>query len=107
MAEPVLETYLTELRTIIGNESPLGQFRAEVARTRIHDDFARIVLSAEPLTYELVESEALGPGDFTDVIHWRANRDPADAARDIVGRHRLNEHGCETDLIAIGRGRGN
>jgi hypothetical protein len=71
LAEPVFESGLGEDRVIAGNEGALLQFCAEVARVRIRDHFAWIVVFPEASPDQFVETERLWPRYFNDAVHWR------------------------------------
>src|SRR5688572_17441747 len=103
-AEPVVEVRLGESRAGAGHERALLQFCAEIARVRIGDHFTRIVAGAEASPDEIIQTELLGPRHFNDPVHWRSFGNPANGTRDILGRHGLDQYGCESHSVALGRG---
>ena len=72
--EPVLEAPLAESRVVIGNQRTLAKFRPEVPRVRVNDNLARVVLCAEALTDQLIETELLGPSNFDRAVQWRRTK---------------------------------
>src|SRR5919198_6758942 len=94
LAQPVFETRRAESRVIVRNECVVAQLRAEVARSRVGDDFARIVACAEVASNELVKAEPFGPRHLNGAVHGHTDRDASDRISDIGGRHRLDEHRC-------------
>src|SRR5688572_26898313 len=94
-AEPVVEADLAE-RGTIGYECTLAQLRAEVTATQIWHDRTRIVKRRQVSAHELVQAKLLRPRHLDDAVHWWSERDPGDRCRDVLCRHRLNQHGCKS-----------
>jgi hypothetical protein len=60
---------------------------------------ARIVACAEALLDQFVETELLWPGHFSGAIQWRAHGNPPGRFGDIVSRHGLAEHRCQSTVV--------
>src|SRR5262245_42330576 len=103
LAEPVIQAGLGEPGVAAGHECALTQLCASVGRVRIGDHLAWVVAFAEDSSYEFVESELLWPRHFNDAVHGRSHGDHGDRARDILSCHGLDQNGCESDRVAIGR----
>src|SRR5216684_6337127 len=100
--EPVLETRLTKARVIAGDEGAFAKCRAEVARLRISDNLAPIVVCLQAESDERVEPELFRSPDFNRAVYRRTERDPADRFGDVVSRDRLNECDWHPDRVAVG-----
>src|SRR6187551_2701985 len=61
LTEPAFETPLAEPRVIGCNKCSLAQLAAEVARVRVRDNFARIVVRSQLPSNEVVETKPLRP----------------------------------------------
>src|SRR5215217_4827770 len=103
LTEPVLEAGLGESGVLAGQECALLQFYAEVARLRIGDHFAWIAEFPEESSDEFVQTELLWPRNFNDAVDRRSYGDPAKRAGDILSRHGLNQNGCDSHRVAVGR----
>ena len=68
----------------------------------IRDHLAWIVLRIEAPADELVETELFWTRDFGDAGDRRSQCDSADRARDVVGRHGLDQDGCEPHRVCVG-----
>src|SRR5712692_5064244 len=90
LSEPGFETGLAELRVIARKECPLANVHAVVARLRVCNNLARILVCGQVLPAEFIEVKLFWPSYFNDAIHWRARRYPAYCAGDIVSRHGLD-----------------
>ena len=73
---------------------------------RVGDHLAGIAAGAEACADELIEPELVRPGDLDDAVHRLAHGDPAERARDIIGRDGLDERGRQPDRVAVGGVRG-
>src|SRR6185295_9617292 len=98
---PVAEAGVGQARAGGGEERTLARVDAEVARLRIGDDLARVAGRRQHAADELVEPERLGPGDLHDSVDRLTDRHAADAGRDVVGGHRLDERRREADEVAL------
>ena len=61
---------------------------------------------AQSPSNEFIETELFWPRHLDGAIDWRAHGDSTDRNGDIVSRHGPDEHGCQTNLVAVGRGSG-
>src|SRR5512132_3218149 len=100
--DPILEASLSEDGVVAGEKGLLAQLCAEVARVRIGDHVTWIVACAEVSSDELVETEPLWPRHLEDAVHRIPRSDPADRARDIISRDRLDEHRRQAHRVVIG-----
>ena len=101
-AEPVLEMRLTKARVIAGDEGAFAKCRAEVARLRISDNLAPIVVRFQAESDERVEPELFRSPDFNRAVYRRADRDHTDRFGDVVSRDWLNECRWHPDGVAVG-----
>src|SRR5262245_57374342 len=76
---PRFKADLSQSRVLAGNQGKLAQFHAEISRIRVHDYFARIVASAQPLPDELVKAKSLRPRHFNQAVQRCTNCDRATA----------------------------
>src|SRR5438309_9238063 len=104
LAQPVVETGLTQHRVFSGDERPFSQHRAEVGGLRIGDYLARIVPRGEETSDEPVKTELLGAADFYDAVDRSTDGGPPYGLGDIIRRHGLEQHRCQADGINVGRG---
>src|SRR3989454_2078162 len=104
LAQPVVETGLTQHRVFFGDERPFSQHRAEVAGLGIGHYLARVVPRAEELSDESVKAELLGSADFADAVDRSTDGGALYGHCDIIRRHGLEQHRCQADGIAVGRG---
>src|SRR2546430_16300216 len=63
LAQPVVETGLTQHRVFSGDERPFSQHRAEVGGLRIADYLARVVPRGEETSDQPVKTELVGAPD--------------------------------------------
>src|SRR5260370_20133 len=103
MFEPVRETRLAEPRVIARNECALAKLHAVVARVRVSDNLARILVCGQALPDEFIETKLFRPPYFNGAVHRRARRDPAHRTGDIVSRHRLGTRRLQRPFVALGR----
>src|SRR6185503_3161544 len=99
---PLVEPDVAEPRLAPGNQGTFIEFRPEVPRVGIGDDFAGVLVRGKALTDQFVETELLRTGHFSGAVHWGAHGDPADRLRDVVSRHGLKEHGWQPDRRSDG-----
>src|SRR5437867_489456 len=104
LAQPVVETGLTEHRVFFGDERPFSQYRAGVEGLRIGHYLARVVQRAEETSDQSVKAKLLGAADFDHAVDRSTHGDPPYGRGDIVRRHGLEQHWCQADAIAVGRG---
>src|SRR5205814_377124 len=104
LAKPVVETGLTQNRVFFGDERPFGQHRAEVEGLRIGDYLARVVPRGEEMSDHFVKAELLGAADFDDAVDRSTDGGPRYGRGDIVRGDGLEQHWCQADGIAVGRG---
>ena len=77
--EPVLEAGGQHRRSGGGNEGAVVEYDAEVARLRIRDDPAGVVLHAETGADEVVERIPVWAGDLADATDWLTDRGAGDS----------------------------
>src|SRR5580704_6800215 len=99
--EPGYETRLAELRVIARKECPLANVHAVIARLRVCNNLARILVRGQVLPAEFIEAKLFRASYFNDAIHWRARRDPAHRTGHIVSRHRLDERSWQAYFVAL------
>jgi hypothetical protein len=58
----------------------------------------------EALSNELIDAELSRAGHFDDSIHRSANCNPSNRFGDIISRHGLNEHWCQSNGRAVAGG---
>src|SRR5438105_2488750 len=104
LAQPVVETGLTPNRVFFGDERPFGQHRAEVEGLRIGHCLARVVPRGEEMSDHFVKAELLGAADFDDAVDRSTDGGPRYGGGDIVRGDGLEQHWCQADGIAVGRG---
>src|SRR5438132_2026805 len=104
LAQPVVETDLTPNRVFSGDERPFGQHRAEVEGLRIGHYLARVVPRGEEMSDHFVKAELLGAADFDDAVDRGTDGGPRYGRGDIVRGDGLEQHWCQADGIAVGRG---
>src|SRR5690348_2771134 len=92
LSKPVFEPDLSELRAIFRDQRSFLHLDAVVARMRVSDDFAWILTRCQSLPDELIKAKHFRSTDFYHAVHRRTYCNSGDAARDIVGSHRLEEH---------------
>src|SRR2546430_11169491 len=68
LAQPVVETGLTEHRVFFGDERPFSQHRAEVESLGIGHYLARVVPRAEEPSDQSVTAELLGAAAFNKAV---------------------------------------
>src|SRR5690242_5912748 len=85
--EPVFERCFTESRVIVWNQRSLAHLDTEVARVRVSNCFARILLRCQEPSDEFIHMKLFRPSYFNGAIHRRTRCDPAYLTGDIVGRH--------------------
>jgi hypothetical protein len=102
LSEPLLEPHLAKSRLAGRNQRALTQFRPEVPRVRVDDNFAGVLARGKALTDQVVETELLRTGHFNGAIHWGAHGDAADCLGDVISRHRLNEHRWQSNRRSDG-----
>src|SRR2546428_7362492 len=103
LAQPVVETGLTEHRVVFGDERAFSQHRAEVEGLGIGHYLARVVPRAEEVSDLSIKAELLGAADFDDAVDRSNDGGPRYGRGDIVRRYGLEQHWWHADGIAGGR----
>jgi hypothetical protein len=102
LAEPVLESGRSDRCVVAGDEGAVVERCAEVARAAVGRHPACVAVRAQHAAGELVEAEPFGACQLDGAVHRRAHRRDRQRGRDVVGRLRLNEHGRDTNRLAVG-----
>jgi len=106
LTEPVFEPDRAESPVVAGKECALVHLDTVAARARVSDHFTRIVACAETPPDHFVETKLLGPGHFYGAILGRPHGNPRNRFGDIVSRHGLDEHRCQSNRRTVGGGIG-
>jgi hypothetical protein len=101
--EPFREAGGEHRRVRAGHQGVVVEYDAEVARLRIRDDAAGVVLRAESGADEVVERIPVGAGDLQDAADGLSDRGASDSGCDVIGRHRLRERRRDPHGVTVGR----
>ncbi len=99
--EPVLEAGRSDVRVVAGDEGALLERRPEIARTLVGRHPARVAVGIQHALDELVETEPFGTGQLDRAVHRRADRRDRQCGGDVVGCFGLDQHGRQTNRLAV------
>src|SRR5580692_474944 len=101
-SEPGFEMRLAEPRAIVRNQCLLAHLDTVVARLRVCNNLARVLVEGQVLPDEFIQTKLFRPSYFNRAIHWRARRNPAYRTGNIVSRHGLDERSWQAYFVTLG-----